>query len=219
MILNKIISINLLYKNKPISFLNNKKFRKRVFGIQSDFTDLKNLDPLVKNIRKITNKIDILINNAGDVIDRKSFSESDDKLWVKAININLLFPILLIKKIYKLLVRSKNSVVLNISSIASRHGGAPDSMHYGVAKSGLNTFTTGLSKLSKNIRSVAIAPSIVDTDFQKKYSNKSRINKIIKQTPMNRIAKVSDVINLAMFLMDKKSSFISGETYFLTGGR
>ena len=131
----------------------------------------------------------------------------------------MLFPILLTKKIYKLLVKSKNSVVLNISSIASRHGGAPDSMHYGVAKSGLNTFTTGLSKLSKNIRSVAIAPSIVDTDFQKKYSNKSRINKIIKQTPMNRIAKVSDVINLAMFLMDKKSSFISGETYFLTGGR
>ena len=217
--LNKNFTVIYTYKNKKISFLNSKKFRKKIFAIQSDFSDLKNLNPLIKKVKKITNKIDILINNAGDLIARKPFTNSDDKLWIKTININLLFPILLTKKLYKMLINSKNSVVLNISSIASRHGGVPDSIHYGVAKSGLNTFTSALSKLDKRIRSVAIAPSIVNTDFQKKYSNKSRVDKIISQTPLKRIAKTSDVTNLAMFLIDEKASYISGETYFLTGGR
>mgnify|MGYP002846510316 FL=1 len=92
-------------------------------------------------------------------------------------------------------------------------------MHYGVAKAGLNAFTIGLAKELKNIRVIGIAPSIIDTDFQRKHSTKKRISKIIKQTPLGRIGNVEDVRNLVDFLVSNRSSYLSGEIIYLSGGR
>ena len=77
---------------------------------------------------------------------------------------------------YDLTEKSKNGVIINVSSVASRIGGSGDSLHYGVAKAGLNVFTTGLARELKSIRVLGIAPSAVDTDFQKRHSSKHPFN-------------------------------------------
>ena len=119
----------------------------------------------------------------------------------------------------KLLMKSKNGVIINISSVSSRTGGGGDSLHYASAKAALNIFTKGLAKELKKIRVIGIAPSAIDTNFQKKYSSKQRLSKVIKETPLGRIGSPEEIADLVHFASSSKASFLSGETIFITGGR
>ena len=151
--------------------------------IRCDMSNLNKINKIKKILSK-EKKIDILINNVGGVIKRSSFLNSDDKLWQKVINLNLMSAVKTTRIVTKLLMKSKNGVILNISSVSSRTGGDGDSLHYATAKAAINIFTKGLAKELKKIRVVGIAPSAVDTDFQRKHSSKNRLRKIISETPI-----------------------------------
>ncbi len=223
-IVNKFLragcKVYFTYKNsknleiKKLNFLNNKN----LVGIKCDMNNLNEITKIKKFLQK-EDKIDVLINNVGDVIKRTSFVNSDDKLWLKVININLMSAVRTTKILLKLLKKSNNGVIVNVSSIASRTGGGGDSLHYSVAKSAINTFTHGLAKELKKIRVIGVAPSAVDTDFQKKYSTKKRLKKIIKDTPLGRIGTPEEISEFVFFASSSKASFLSGETIFFTGGR
>lgn len=205
-----------LYKSKPLKL---PEYKKQLFGFKINLEDPSKIKNFSHFIKKKIKKVDVLINNAGDVLQRASFTNCDVNLFKRTFNLNLLSPIILTKELIPLLLKSKNPVIINMSSIASRTGGAPNSIHYGVAKAGLNTFTKAISNYNKKLRVVGIAPSIVDTDFQKKHSTKKRIKKIINETPLKRIGTKEDVTNLVDFLISEKASYITGETIFITGGR
>ena len=207
-------------QNKFIKELQKKKSnRNEITLIKCDFLN----DSFIKKINQVIKKekkIDLLINNVGDASKRSKFIISEDSLWEKSIKLNLLNPIKLTKKLLPQLNKSKKSVIINISSIASRTGGGGDSLHYAVSKAGINIFTKGLAKeMKKTVRVVGIAPSAIKTEFQKKYSSSRRINKMIKETPLKRIGLIKEVVDLVIFLSSENASYISGETFFITGGR
>ena len=208
-----------IYKSKSLKNLEFKKFKNKLFGFKLNLENPNEIDKFFKFIKKKVKKIDILVNNAGDVLKRINFSKTNLKFWNRSINLNLISPIILTNKLLPLILKSSKPVIINISSIASKSGGAPDSIHYGVSKAGLNGFTKGISTINKKLRVVGVAPSIIDTDFQKKHSNKKRIKKIIQETPIGRIGTTKDVSNLVFFLTSDNAAYISGETIFITGGR
>jgi len=204
-------------KNKQLEKLNISK-DKNLIAIKCDMSIASQINK-IKKILSREKKIDILVNNVGDVIKRSSFLNSDDKLWQNAIDLNLMSAVRTTRITSKLLMKSKNGVIINISSIAARTGGGGDSLHYSVAKAAVNIFTKGLAKELKKIRVIGIAPSAVDTDFQKKYSSKQRLKRIIKETPMGRIGSPEEIAEFIYFVSSSKTSFLSGETIFITGGR
>lgn len=201
------------YKTKP-----SYTIKKNIKPMKCNLENLNDVKKLILNLKKKKIKLNFLINNAGNVFKRSSFKKSTQQLWQKTLNLNLISPIILTNGLMPIFEKKK-SVIINISSISSRIGGGGDSMHYGVAKAAINAFTIGLAKELNNIRVVAIAPSIIDTDFQKKHSSKKRLKKIIKETPVGRIGNVEDIRNLVEFLISEKSSYISGEVIYLSGGR
>ncbi len=185
-------------------------------GIQSDASDPDTYQELQSDFKSL----DVLVNNAGDVIRRSKFEESDDGLWVDALNINLLSAVRASRTFLPLLKQSSNGVIVNVSSIAAVHGGAGDSMHYGVSKAGMNAFTLALAKeVPENVRVVGIGPSAIDTDFQTKHSSQERLEKIINQTPVKRIGTPQEIAEMVCFLASEKCGFVSGETVQMTGGR
>ena len=205
-----------LYKSKSLNF---PKYKKNLFGFKINLENPSTIKKFSNYLKKRIKKIDVLINNAGDVLQRINFINSSSSLLNKSFNLNLISPMEMTKELMPLLLKSKNPVVLNMSSISSRSGGDLNSIHYGVAKAGLNAFTKAMSKYNTKLRIVGIAPSIIDTDFQKKHSTSKRIKKIISETPLKRIGTTEDVANLVEFLISEKASYISGETIFITGGR
>ena len=208
------------YKNsniKKLIKLNILK-NKNLIPIKCDMSNINQINK-IKKILNREKKIDILINNVGDVIKRTSFLNSDDKLWQNALDLNLMSAVRTTRIASKLLMKSKNGVIINISSIASKTGGGGDSLHYSVAKAAMNIFTKGLAKELKKIRVIGVAPSAVNTNFQKKYSSKQRLKRIIKETPMGRIGSPEEIAEFIYFVSSSKTSFLSGETIFITGGR
>ena len=169
----------------------------------------------------VGNKLDVLVNNVGDPIRRSSFEESDDDLWNDCLSINLLTTIKATRLFLPMLRKSEKGVIVNISSIAGTTTGAGDSLHYGVAKSALDTFTRGLAREMTDgaIRVVGVAPSAIDTDFQTRHSDEDRLQKIVGQTPIGRIGTVNEVAETVLFLSSENASYISGDTLLMTGGR
>lgn len=205
------------YRSSNYKKLNISK-NKNLIPIKCDMSNINQINK-IKKILKREKKLDILVNNVGDVIKRTPFLNSNDKLWQDVININLMSAIRTTKIASKLLMKSKKSVIINISSIASRTGGGGDSLHYSVTKAAMNMFTTGLSKELKKIRVVGVAPSVTNTDFMKKHTSRQRLKRIISETPMGRIASPEEIAEFVFFISSSKSSFLSGETVFMTGGR
>ena len=66
---------------------------------------------------------------------------------------------------------------------------------------------------------ICIAPSAISTRFQELHSSKERVLRIINQTPLKRLGEVDEVVNLIMFLLSDKASYITGSIYPITGGR
>ncbi|MBP9853714.1 MAG: SDR family oxidoreductase [Candidatus Omnitrophica bacterium] len=198
-----------------------KKNKYFVQGVASDAVDPDSYPVLFKNIQKETKSLDILVNNVGDVLRRSSFEESDEQLWNDAFQINVFSTLRATKIFLPLLKKSKSPVIVNVSSIAGRSSGAGDSLHYGVSKAAVDTLTVGWAReLGKyGIRVVGVAPSAIDTDFQRKHSSPERLKKIIDQTPLGRIGTPEEVAEIIAFLCSERAAYISGDTVYITGGR
>ncbi|MDO8463213.1 MAG: SDR family NAD(P)-dependent oxidoreductase [bacterium] len=165
--------------------------------------------------------LDILVNNVGDAVRRSSFTASDDTLWRAALDTNLLSTVRTTHALLSLLTASTHAVIVNVSSIAARTGGSGDSLHYAVAKAGVDAFTIGLAKElgPRGVRVVGVAPSVIATDFQARHSTADRTDRIIAQTPLGRVGTPDDVASVVAFLASDAARYISGETVLVSGGR
>lgn len=192
-----------------------------VFALQSDAADAASYDSLQASVAAQLGGLDILVNNVGDAVRRSSFANSDDALWVDSLTINLLSAVRATRALRPLLVASDAGVVVNISSIAAITTGAGDSLHYGVAKAALNTFTIGLAKefAGTAVRAVGVSPSAIDTDFQTRHSSAERLKAIVAQTPAARVGTAAEVAWAVALLASPRSAYINGAVLPVTGGR
>ena len=196
----------------------SKKNSYKIFGYQIENLKDKNIKILLKKVKKKHKKINFLINNIGDAILRTKFINSDDALWMKSIEVNLMSAVRISRHVLNLFNKNELDGIVNIGSIAGKTFGQGDSLHYGIAKLALHGFSVGLSKELEKTRVNCIAPNAVNTGFQKRLSSKKRILNIIKKNKLGRLATVEEVSELAIFLCSKKASYINGEIIFMTGG-
>ena len=206
--------------DKSVKSLMNfsKKYNQKIHGYRTNSLSEKNLKIIFKKIKKRHKKIDFLINNTGDAVQRSQFTKSTDELWLKSLDINLMSAVRVTKCLLNLFKNDQISSIVNIGSIAGKTFGQGDSLHYGVSKSALHGFTLGLSKELERTRVNCVAPNAVDTDFQKRHSSKQRIKNILKKNKSGRLATSKEVADLTVFLCSRKSEYIDGEIIFMTGG-
>jgi 3-oxoacyl-[acyl-carrier protein] reductase len=192
-----------------------------VRALRTDAADAASYGRLSGDVTAALGSLDILVNNIGDAVRRSSFAQSDDKLWTDSLTINLLSAVRATRALRPLLVASDAGVIVNISSIAATTTGAGDSLHYGVAKAALNTFTIGLAKefAGTKVRSVGVSPSAIDTDFQTRHSSAERLKKIVEQTPSGRVGTAAEVAWAVALLASPQSAYINGAIVPVTGGR
>jgi 3-oxoacyl-[acyl-carrier protein] reductase len=100
--------------------------------------------------------------------------------------------------------------IVTMSSVWGRLGASCEAA-YSAAKAGIIGLTKALAKelAPGNIRVNSIAPGVIDTKMNARL-NAAEINELIARTPLGRLGTADDVANLAVFLVSKKSSFITG---------
>lgn len=197
-------------------FINQNK--KNVLSVYSfNLLNEKKILTSMKKISKKYNKIDALIINAatphGSIFELTKIEKIRE-----VFEINFFSQLLIIQQLLKLLKKSQNPSILNISSVLSfmsKRG----SISYGGSKSALNYITKILAnELSNyNIRVNAIAPSVINNKMGNLMDNKSK-DELINNSFQKNYILMSDVVEMIKFLLSKKSKSINGQIFRIDGG-
>ncbi len=176
--------------------------------------DLKNVYDLIKNKY---NNLYAVVNNAG-ISYEKLLQDTSFFDIQNIINTNLISIINSSKYATKLMLKEKNGVIINISSVWGINGASFETV-YSASKGGVITFTKALAKEvgPSGIRVNSISPGVIKTDMLNAYS-KEDLENLKYETPLNSLGKTNDIFNAVEFLLSEKSSFITGENLVVDGG-
>ncbi|MCH4168731.1 MAG: SDR family oxidoreductase [Streptococcaceae bacterium] len=218
--------------------LNNEN----LLFIKTDVTSRAQVESAVKQGIEKFGTIDGVVNNAGINIPRLLIDpqnphgeyELSDDIFDKMVAINQKGLFLVAQTVGRILVEKKEGVIINMSSECGLEGSEGQSC-YAATKAAVNGFTRSWAKeLGKhNVRVVGIAPGIMEEtglrtlayetalsytrgitveQLRKGYTNTSA-------TPMGRSGKLSEVADLVSYYLSDRSSYITGVTTNVAGGK
>lgn len=183
--------------------------------IKADITKRKEVQKLVQYVIKKYKKIDVLINNAG-ISEYKMFTDETDEDWNKIINTNLYSAFIMSQEVIPNMIHHKEGSIINISSIWGITGASLEVL-YSISKAGMNGMTKALAKElgPSNIRVNAIAPGIIDTKMNDKFS-KQELEQIKEEIPLERIGKAEDIAKCVKWLIE--DHYTTGQIISVNGG-
>lgn len=164
------------------------------------------------------NDTDVLINNAAVAFDGLLATQGEQSIQ-EIIQINLISTLILSKRYVRArLKQRKPGIIVNVSSIISIRGYSGLSA-YAATKAGIDGMTRSLARElgPKNFRVNSILPGYMETDMSKSLDANQK-NKIIKRTPLSRLATLDDINPVIEFLISDASRFITGQSIVVDGG-
>lgn len=192
----------------------------RAMAIQADVTRGTEVRQLVSRAAEELGPIDVLVNNAGSLVERLKLLDLTEERWDYVMDLNLKSAFLCAQAVAPSMMERKDGAIINVSSIAGRNGGALGSIHYSTAKGGLITFTKGLAKemAGYGVRVNAVSPGVVDTAFHETFSTPEMMKSYVAAIPLGRVGRPDEVARVIVFLASDASKFVAGETIEINGG-
>jgi len=193
---------------------------RRAVLVQADFRDPTAAGKAVEAaVQALGAPIDILVNNAGSLVGRSAVEEMDAELWQEVIALNLSSVFFVTKAALPHL--GDGARIVNVSSVAARHGGGPGAFAYAAAKGGVMTLTRGLAKelASRNIRVNAIAPGVIETPFHDKFSTPELLETFRKGIPLGRLGTSEECAGAVLYLVSPLASYVTGQSIDINGGQ
>lgn len=184
--------------------------------IQADLSSQEGCRTLVQAVSQATDKLDVLFNNAGGLIERKGVHELEWNLMERIFALNTFSTMMVTTLCLPLLEKGDNPCIVNMSSVAMRHG-APTATVYGASKAAVDSFTRGIAKeLAPHIRVNAVAPGVILTPFHDKVTAPEKLEEFRKANPLQRNGQAIHIAMAVKLLID--NDFINGETIDINGG-
>lgn len=187
-----------------------------VITAQADLSTEAGCRALVERVTGATGHLDDLINNAGGLIERHTVETLRWDLMERIFALNTFSVMLLTRLLVPLLRKGTSPSIVNITSIAMRHG-APTATIYGASKGALDSFTRGCAReLAPDIRVNAVAPGVILTPFHDRYTSPESLKAMEKDTPLGFHGESDHIARAIELLID--NTFVTGETIDVNGG-
>ena len=191
----------------------------KAWSLGADLSISKEANWLFKEVGRHWGAFEILVNNAGDLVQRSKLSEISDETIEKILRVNIHTALYSIRAATPLLIKGYQPSILNLSSVAAHHGGGNGAVFYAAAKGAILTLTRGMAKeYAPDIRVNALAPGVILTDFHRKHSTPQMLESMAAGTPLKRVGTAEECAAAAVFLSSQGAAFITGETIEINGG-
>jgi 3-oxoacyl-[acyl-carrier protein] reductase len=185
---------------------------------QADLGHMEGVRSLVGRLQG--RSFDIVINNAGHLVQRTKLLESTEEIYDVVFTLNAKSMWFITQAVAPGMIERKSGVIVNVGSIAARNGGGPGATMYSAAKAAVSAFTKGWAKelAPHGIRVNAVSPGTVDNYFHEKHSTREILNTVVAATPAGRLSTNEDVSDVILFLCSDASRYIHGQTIEINGG-
>ena len=209
--------INSREKAEELKQQIEEMYNVKVLAIQANLEDEIEIKNMVNKAIKEFGRIDVLVNNAGIVID-KEFEEKTVEDWKKTLDVNLIAPFVLTKLVGKEMIKQKGGVIVNISSTNGINTYYPSSAEYDASKAGLISLTYDSAvEYAPYVRVNCVAPGWVNTEMNKELSDdfvKGETERIL----VKRFGEPEESAKVVTFLASEDASFINSEVIKVDGG-
>jgi len=188
--------------------------------LQADLALVEGTAKLVEQYRSLAIPADILINNAGALVQRAKLAEVTADLYDQVMNLNTRSMYFLTQAVAPGMAARGWGRIVNLSSIAARNGGGLGASVYASSKAAVACFTKGMAKelAPQGIRVNAVSPGTVDNYFHEKYSTRQMLDGMLAQTPAGRLGDNEEVADTILFLCSDAARYIYGQTIEINGG-
>lgn len=195
-----------------------EQHQQRGITVKADISKNEDIKEIVNKSLRFSNTIDIIVNCAALPIPNIKVT---DLMWtdfVTQIELNIKSTFLIIKEILPVMFKNSYGKIINIGSYAVDKPNNEWS-HYITAKSALEGLTKALAfeLAPKGISVNIVTPSLINTELTSDIPEKIKLLSAA-QTPLRRLADVSDVAGIISFLASEKSNFITGQNIRVNGG-
>jgi len=198
----------------------------RFIGRRVDVTDKAEIYDLVKEVKRLWGSLDILVNNAGGALNTPyMLEEIEEKDWNLVVDVNLKGTFLCCQAVIPEMVKQGGGVIVNISALAGHWRASLAGVQYTAAKAGVEGLTRQLAYDwgKAGIRVNAVAPTVTLTGdrvrglWEAKSEEEKR--KVLSSIPLGRLGTPEEVASVVVFLASEESSYITGITIDISGGR
>ncbi len=179
--------------------------------------DVSNFDAAKKTVDAVKSalgSVDILVNNAGVTKDGLILSMKEEAFDV-VIDTNLKGAFNMIRHCAPIFLKKRSGKIINIASISGLIGNAGQA-NYSASKAGLIGLTKSVARelASRNVCCNAIAPGFIRTEMTENLED----SPLLASIPLGRMGMPEEVAELAAFLAQDVSNYITGEVIRIDGG-
>lgn len=192
----------------------------RAFAVQADLARADAAQSLIDSVLSRTNHIDVLVNNAGSMLNRRKLLEITDEFWNEVMETNLGSVLRISRAIAPSMIERRSGAIINVASVAARNGGSVGIIPYASAKAAVLCMTKGLAKelIQYGIRVNAVNPGVIDTPFHERFTSPEQMKTLVANIPQGRAGRPSEIASVIAFLASDDASHIIGETIEVNGG-
>lgn len=198
----------------------------RAVGRRGDVTKMDEVQALVKEVKARWRTVDILVNNAGGALHTPHGLEKiQEKDWNLVVDVNLKGTFLCCQAVIPEMAKQGKGVIVNMSALAGHWRASLAGVQYVAAKAGVEGLTRQLAYDwgKSGIRVNAIAPTVTLTGDRIKglweAKSEEEKKKVLSAIPLGRLGTPEEVAAVVVFLASDESSFITGITIDVNGGR
>jgi 3-oxoacyl-[acyl-carrier protein] reductase len=192
------------------------------FALKADVRDTAAIRDCAQQAAARLGHIDVLVNNAGSLVKRVPIAEFDDALFDEVMHINARSVLAFSREVVPMMRTHGSGNIINVTSVAARTGGGPGAYLYAGAKGFVSTATHGLARelVGDRIRVNAVAPGVIQTPFQDRFSTPAVLESFRASIPMGRIGMPDECVGAFLFLASEQlSGYVTGQVIEVNGGQ
>jgi 3-oxoacyl-[acyl-carrier protein] reductase len=191
----------------------------KAVGVAADVISPDEVRALVDRALESFGAVDVLVNNAGITGPDAPLWETTDEDWEKVLGLNLTGVFYCCRAVVPHMRERGSGAIVNVASISGKEGN-PNMIPYSVSKAGVICLTKALAKevIHDGVRVNAVAPGVIETPLLDQLQPEA-IEYMRSKVPMGRMGSPEEVAAVVHFLASDAASFVTGQTYDVSGGR